>query len=92
MYGISSLKHPSFNYGYFRRWFPGGETPARGVSLSGIERDSRGYRAAGRAGVAAVRVVCMSAAPAVGSDCTVFAGVMLASCSSLHKQSASNLE
>ena len=43
----------------------GGETPARGVSPSGIERDSSGYRAAGRAGVVAVCVVCVSAAPAV---------------------------
>ena len=88
--GISSLTYPPFNYGYFRRWFPGGETPVRGVSPSGIERDSRGYRAAGRAGVVAVRVVCVSAAPAV--VVLLLAGVILALCPSLHKQSASNLE
>ena len=55
------------------------------MSPSGIERDSRGYRAAGRAGVVAVRVVCVSAAPAGGIGCTVLAGVILASCPLLER-------
>ena len=62
----------------------------RGVSPSGTERDSRGYRAAGRAGVVAVRVVCVSAAPA--DVVLLLVGVILASCPSLDRQSASNLE
>ena len=54
----------------------------RGVSPSGIERDSRG--------VVAVRVVCVSAAPA--GVVLLLVGVILASCPSLDRQSASNLE